>query len=330
MGSSARKKREKTKDFQKQKLKVGKAKPRAENHTNTSFRSQVIVLNQQLDINAPSQSAVFLHQISLLNSRSDSQRRDALASLTTYVASSLPASGLPVPTSSLLSSICPLMLDGSAGVRNQLLKLFRALPCEDVRDHVNKALPYLRAAMTHLSRDIRLSSLDFVSFMIKAAGLELISCPGGWHQTLECFTTVLGWRSTDASRWSASKASFAGDPKSTARVMQVLAEFLHAGLVTDEQSSSGTSAVLAGFPLWEVETVLVPGKSNAYAHLNLFGPQPEDENQILDDQQDRLQDFARNFQAPIWAGIDAARKEGGELGRASGLLLKILERAQSS
>ncbi|KIW27099.1 uncharacterized protein PV07_06874 [Cladophialophora immunda] len=330
MGSSARKKREKKKDFQKQKLKVGKAKPKAENHTDTSFRSQAIVLNQQLDVNAPSQSSIFLHQISLLASRSDTQRRDALASLTSYVTSSLPTSSLPISTSSLLSSVCPLMLDGSAGVRSQLLKLFGALPQEDIRDHVTKALPYLRAAMTHLSRDIRLSSLEFVSYMIKVAGSELISCPGGWHQTLECFTTVLGWRSTDASKWSSTKASFSGDPRSTARIMQVLAEFLQAGLVGDEQSASGPHPLLAHFPLWEVETLLVPGKSSAYAYLNLFGLQAEDETQMLDDQQDRLRDFAQNFEGHILVGIDAARKEGGELGRAAGLLLKILERARRS
>ncbi|OAL24168.1 hypothetical protein AYO22_05827 [Fonsecaea multimorphosa] len=222
------------------------------------------------------------------------------------------------------------MLDGSAGVRSQLLKLFRALPPEDIRDHVSKALPYLRAAMTHLSREIRLSSLEFVSYMIKVAGSELVSSPGGWHQTLECFTTVLGWRSIDASKWSSTKASFAGDTKTTARIMQVLAEFLQAGLVGDEQSSSGTNPLLSHFPLWEAETLIVPGKSNAYAYLNLFGPQTEDETQMLDDQRDRLRDFAQNFQAQILGGVDAARKEGGELGRAAGLLVKILERSQSS
>jgi len=40
MGSSAKKKREKKKDFQKVKLKVGKAKPKPVNSTDTSFRSK--------------------------------------------------------------------------------------------------------------------------------------------------------------------------------------------------------------------------------------------------------------------------------------------------
>lgn len=42
MGSSTKKKKEKKKDFQKPKLKVGKAKPKASNFTDTSFRSKGI------------------------------------------------------------------------------------------------------------------------------------------------------------------------------------------------------------------------------------------------------------------------------------------------
>lgn len=40
MGSSDKKKKEKKKDFQKPKLKVGKAKPKSANFTDTSFRSK--------------------------------------------------------------------------------------------------------------------------------------------------------------------------------------------------------------------------------------------------------------------------------------------------
>ena len=42
MGSSNRKKKEKKKDFQKPKLKVGKAKAKASNFTDTSFKTKGI------------------------------------------------------------------------------------------------------------------------------------------------------------------------------------------------------------------------------------------------------------------------------------------------
>jgi hypothetical protein len=40
MGASAKKKKDKKKDFQKAKLKVGKTKPKASNFTDTSFKSK--------------------------------------------------------------------------------------------------------------------------------------------------------------------------------------------------------------------------------------------------------------------------------------------------
>lgn len=283
--------------------------------------SEAIVLNQQLDVNAPAQSTIFLHQYSLLNSRSDSQRKDALAYLTSFVIATPSGNAVPVTPSALLGSLYPLVLDGSSGVRNQLLKLFQTLPKDDIRDHVSQALPYIRAGMTHLSREIRATAIEFLSFLIRVTGPELVSCPGGWHQTFECFTTVLGWKA------ASYKTSFAGDVKSMARIMQVLSELLQVGLATGEQSS-GVSPLVTDFPLWHVQTLSVPTKSNAYAHLALFGPQAEAEKQILDDREDRLQDFNRHFQTDVMAGIDAARREAGELGRAAGLLVKTLERSR--
>lgn len=188
----------------------------------------------------------------------------------------------------------------------------------------------MRAGMTHLSRDIRSTAVEFLSFLIKVAGPELAACPGGWYQTLECFTTVLGWRSADASKWSSNKASFGGDVKSTARIMQVLAEFLQAGLGLDESSDSRLSSLAQDFPLWFTVSLLTPTKSNAYAYLSLFGPQTEDEAQILDDRDDRLQVFTNKFQPLVLAGMEAAKKEGGEFGRASGLLAKTLARTQNA
>lgn len=44
MGSSDKKKKEKKKDFQKAKLKVGKAKQKAANFTDTSFRAKGIIV----------------------------------------------------------------------------------------------------------------------------------------------------------------------------------------------------------------------------------------------------------------------------------------------
>ena len=48
MGSSAKKKKEKKQDFQKAKLKVGKARPKNTNATDTSFSAKSIVLKSNI------------------------------------------------------------------------------------------------------------------------------------------------------------------------------------------------------------------------------------------------------------------------------------------
>lgn len=325
MGSSAKKKREKKKDFQKAKLKVGKTKPKADNHTETSFRAKAIVLNQQLNIDAPSTVQQFHHHASLLSSKSDSQRRESLAFLTTFLSSVGGGTNLPLTLGALLDKACPLILDGSTGVRTQLLKMFQALPRQDIQDQIPRLLPHVRAGMTHLSRDLRLSAIDLLSWIIATAPNELVSCAGGWISTLESFTTMLAWRSTEIGKWGAMRPTL-GDSKSTAKVITVLAEFLEAGLL-DESSKENVQVLSRTFPYWDIEHHRLPTKSNAYAYLNLFGAVKDEKSQMLEDIEDRLRVYNEHFQPLIDAGVAAGKKEGGEIGRATGLLSKVLERA---
>lgn len=232
--------------------------------------------------------------------------------------------------SSLLEKLCPLILDGTAGVRSQLLKLFQVLPNHEVKDHISKVLPYLRAGMTHLSHDIRVSAIDFLSWLTKAAGEELVSTAGGWYKTLECFITILAWKAADVNKWS-SKVSLGSDAKTTAHVMQVFAEFLQCGLLSHELSDNGTADMIRmdEFPLLHTSRHMMPTKSNTYAYLNLFGPPLDLENQILEEREERLRVFDGQFATIVDLGISAVKKEGGELGRMSGVLTKTLQKAHT-
>lgn len=325
MGSSAKKKREKKKDFQKPKLKVGKAKPKPTGHTDTSFRAKAIVLNQQLNVEAPSTIQQFHHHLSLISSKSESQRRDSLAFLTSYLSSTGRTTHLPTTVSALLDKTCPCILDGNAGVRSQLLKLLQAIPSSDVQDQVTKLLPHVRAGMTHLSRDIRLSAVDVLGWLIASASHELISCAGGWFTTLECFTTMLGWRSAEISKWTVSKPAL-GEPKSTTKIITALAEFLEAGLL-EPNAKENINIRAKSFPCWDIEQHQNPTKSNAYAYLNLFGGTRDEKSQMLEDRDDRLRVYNEHFRTLIEAGAGIGKKEGGEIGRATGLLSKVLDRS---
>ncbi|KAJ5973197.1 hypothetical protein N7481_010407 [Penicillium waksmanii] len=315
MGSSSKRKKEKQKDFQKPKLKVGKARAKPENFTDTSFKSKSIVLNQQsLHLNAPSSNSVFTHNLSLLTSKSDSQpsERDA-------------------PFAS------PLILDGNNNVRTQLLKLLRTLPRHDIEDHVAQLLPYIRAGMTHLAADIRVSAVEILSWMVEAAGEQVVSCAGGWIKTLNCFLSVLGWHTEESSKWSSNRASFGksgSQGRPMVKVLGALAEFLDAGIGQhdaddDESPEDDGSSSTWPFPLSCTGQHMISDSSAPYAYLNLFGQPRDEEGEMYETREDRFRVFSNRFMPVIERGVKSAREEGGEMGRASSGVSKVLKEAIS-
>jgi pre-rRNA-processing protein IPI1 len=313
-------------------LRLGKTKPKADNFTDTSFKSKSIVVNQQsLAITAPSSTTQFAHYLSLASSsRSDTQRRDALSYLTTQLSSQPVNAPIPLPTAIILSKLLPLILDGSASVQIQFLKFLRLLPPSDIGDHAESALLYTRAGMTHLAMEIRTNALTVLEWLLEVAGDDVVACPGGWVKTLKSFMSMMGWAtSSGTTKWtSASKTSFGKAGKAFPRQLLVLTQFLRAGLV--ETETKGVMPVSGGqFPLWDVGRHMIPTRSNAYAHLNLFGSSRDEEGEMYIDREDRQRVFHKRFQAAVEKGVDNARKEGGEAGRAAAVLVKILRDGMS-
>ncbi|KAG9818184.1 rRNA processing protein Ipi1, partial [Aureobasidium melanogenum] len=328
MGSSAKKKREKKQDFQKTKLKVGKTKAKAANFTDTSFKAKSIVLNQQsLSTAAPSLDQQFAHQLSLASSKTDSQRRDAINYLTNTITER--PDNLPLPVATILPKIQPLILDASNSVRAALTKLLRALPPAHVATHVDHMLLYVRAGMTHLAAEIRNSSLDVLEWLLQTAGQELVSCAGGWLKTLHCFLTLLGWHSTtQPGNWSSERAVSFGKPGSAAsklliKQLNVLTMFLRAGF-TDSAGPEQALANASCFPLCSTERQVLYARSNPFRGLNLFGAPKDAENAMYDDAEARKRAFDDAAVRAVARGIQAAKKEGGEIGRAASGLEKAL------
>ncbi|MCJ1393144.1 rRNA processing protein [Xylographa bjoerkii] len=327
MGSSVKKKRDKKKDFQKQKLKVGKARPQAANFTDTSFKSKAIVLStQSLNINAPSLSDQFSHHLALLASRSDSQRKESLSYLTARIVSRPVGSPLQQPISILVPKLLPLSLDGSNGVRNQLLKLLRILPPGDVEDLVEKFLLYVRAGMTHLAADIRSSSMDILGWLLEVAGEALVSCAGGWVKTLRCFLAMLGWPNEEINEsWSTNKASFGkagSEGKILVKILHTLGLFLSIG-ITESEATEHVQAANT-FPLSHVQYHMLSRRSNPYAPLNLFGSHRDEDNEMYEQCEERSKVLSSKFLKALERGLESTRQEGGEIGRAAAGVTKII------
>lgn len=333
MGSSTKKKKEKKADFQKPKLKVGKARPKNTNATDTSFSAKSIVLKQQsLSEGSRDANALFVHNLSLLGSRNDTQRRDALAFLSTAIAASSVGS-LPKPASEILAKAQPLILDGSASVRGQVLKLLKLLPAGQL-GNLEQTLLYTRAGMTHLSNDIRIASLDVLDWLIETNGEAVVSIAGGWIKTLQTFQNLLSWQlSTTTNQaatngsWSAAKTKTnLGSNKLLVHQLTTLSSFLAAGMSRappDLKREAHRAAEL--FPIYHMDAHALPRKSNPFGYLNLFGAPRDVESESYEDVEERVNVFAElDLQSAFARGVKEAKREGGEVGRAASLVDKAL------
>ncbi|KAF4589573.1 hypothetical protein GQ602_003462 [Ophiocordyceps camponoti-floridani] len=319
MGSSARKKKDKKKDFQKPKYKVGKAKPKPSSHTDTSFKSKAITVGRQsLSTTAPSVDDQFKHYLSLTSSRSDKQRQEALSYLTSQLSNDPPIN--PVGTRVLLNKLLPLVSDSSTPVRSQLLKLLHTLRGDEVKPGVDHAIMYVRAGMTHLSSDISNDALGVMEWLLDVADGELIACPGGWVKTLSTFCAMMGWsvsQSTGGWTGSAGVGMRRKDGQALVRQMAALTRFLEAGFKTETAENS------TSHDYWQ-NLYRIPRAANAFAYLNLAGDRRDAEGEMYPDREARQMIFQRKFLEAVSKGVESARKEGGPTGRAASLLDRVL------
>ena len=267
------------------------------------------------------------------------QSRASLAYLTTASTSRSVDTPLPQPVGLLLSKLNPLILDGSNSVRAQLLKYLGTLPSRDVAPHIGHTLLYIRAGLTHLAADIRSSATDLLLWAIETCPSELVSCTGGWVKTLKCLLTVLRWHAASltpgkgvaagAGAWSSSQAiplaKQGSEGKIPVKTLNVLASFLRAGLKEEYNADADTTSTERWpFPLRHVEAHMLPKRSNAFAHLNLFGSPRDEESEMYVNREERQRIFHKRFHAIVSHGTEAAKREGGEVGRAAAGVAKNL------
>lgn len=239
----------------------------------------------------------------------------------------------------MLPSLLPLILDANNNVRTALLKLLRTLPNNDVQDHVAQLLPYVRAGMTHLAADIRVSAVEILSWMVEAAGEAVVSCAGGWIKTFNCFLSVLGWHTEESARWSSNRASFGksgSQGRPMVKVLGALAGFLDAGIgapggagAGDDDLADDLSSSPWPFPLCQTSQHMISDSATPYAYLNLFGQPRDEEGEMYETREDRYRVFSTRFLPAVERGLKSAREEGGELGRASSGVTKVLKEALS-
>lgn len=280
----------------------------------------IVMGHQSLSTEAPDITQQFKHNLSLASSsKSDKQRRDALAYLTSQISTSPPTN--PVGTNALLKKLLPLVSDGSTPVRAQLIKLLCALPGDEVKHSMEHASMYVRAGITHLSADISNDSLGVMEWLIRVAGEELVNCPGGWVKTISAFCASMGWAvSTSTGGWtSAGRASMRPkDAQIHARQILILSKLLEEGF-TERPSNNGNNE-----SYWD-HLCRLPRAPNTFDYLNLLGARRDEEGEMYSDREARQQVFHRRFSESMKKGLNQARKEGGATGRAASTLEQVLQ-----
>ena len=180
--------------------------------------------------------------------------------------------------------------------------------------------------MTHLAADIRLSSMDILGWLLEVAGEALVSCAGGWIKTLRCFLAMLGWSNEEANEsWSTNKASFGkagSEGKTLVKILNTLGLFLSIGITEPENSDHFQD--INFFPLSHVQYHMLPRRSNTYASLNLFGSHRDEDNQMYEQYAERRDVLSLRFSKALERGLESARQEGGEIGRAAAVVTKII------
>jgi pre-rRNA-processing protein IPI1 len=279
---------------------------------------------QSLSTVAPDYVQQFKHNLSLASSsKSDKQRREALAFLTSQLSADQPTN--PVGTIPLLNKLLPLVSDSSTPVRAQLLKLLRTLPKDEVRHGAERASMYIRAGMTHLSADISNDSLAVMEWLLEVAGSDLVNCPGGWVKTLGTFCAMMGWAvSSSNGGWTsaARTAMKAKDAQALAKQITALTRFLQTGLADELSERENVSQY------WDA-LYRIPRAPNAFEYLNLSGARRDEEGEMYSNREARQEIFHKRFLAAMNKGLVNAKKEGGATGRAASSMEQILKDAMA-
>ena len=254
--------------------------------------------------------------------------KDALAYLVNTINELPKGQPLPLPVATILPKIQPLILDVSKSVRENFLKLLKALPAGEVKAHVDQMLLYVRAGMTHLAADIRTTATDALEILLKVGPEEVVSCSGGWLKTLNCFMSLLGWQTAEKEgKWSTSRVSLPkkAETKLLVKQLDVLAMFLAAGFRGGKDGQDASDEAARIFPLSGTQGgYQLYTRSNPFRNLHLFGAPRDAESDMYDDVEARKRAFDEQALQAVAKGVSMTKKEGGEVGRAAAGLEKAL------
>lgn len=167
------KKKKRQDDFQKVKLKVGKKKPKADNATNTNFRSKGIHLSEQLkrDTSGPTthRQLGINDLLSQLHHYNANVKNSALLGLRELLSAN--PSLLEQHLSRLLSEVAAVFTDKDADVRQAATRVLKfiaqSVPAERVAPFFPLLSAHLSCAMTHIETGIQEDAMKVLDVLLE-------------------------------------------------------------------------------------------------------------------------------------------------------------------
>ena len=217
---------------------------------------------------------------------------------------------------------------------------------------------HIRAGLTHLSAGIRATAIEAWVWILEVAGEEVVGGKGGWLGGLKALTAGVGWGGVDTSNgggggggaragvragergggWSnltsssTSAGGVARDEEERVAVLKLLVLFLRTGLV-EKEGEDGEGDERGDGWLWmrkvgRWDANMLPRRADAYGYLGLFGDRKDEEGEGWRDCEERAGVFVRaGWKEVVLRGVEACKREGGELGRLGGLVGRVVREA---
>ncbi|KAG8819817.1 hypothetical protein FRC19_009501 [Serendipita sp. 401] len=184
MPKSTKKQKEKSSDFKKAKLKLGKGKKPANNAVDTSFKAHSIALPTQSIMVEKAGPTTKKHQslsdlLSLLKHYSANSRKDALMGLRELFSAYADA---PISNiSTVLLACCKLISDEDGSVRKSNMQFMdwylHNIPQKTILPHSATLMLYVTSALTHIFPEIRVDTIKLLDILLDVCPAIVVS-PG--------------------------------------------------------------------------------------------------------------------------------------------------------
>lgn len=322
--AKSRKQKLKVKDFQKKKLKVGKAKPKASNVTDTSFVSKTIsIRNQHLGHDGD-----LTKRMSLLKHHNSTVKKETLQSFQKVIPRII-STRLMTP---LLTQSIPLICEDSRQTRSSLIDLINEIGSHDaqvLKLHCKLFVLYINMAMTHIMPSIQADSSKFLSCMLRYCGEEI--CSQSFVKLLVGLFAVLGWGRSGKNQNAGAVPSAKRDAKQTAVHLVTLYELIKCGCTKEYTNGDEDSEVNC-----PPNQHLIPNYPQPYENLKIFARQLQNKQDTTSpdlvasaistqDIRARQTIVKEQFLQVMIKHCDSLIKDGGECGKWSNNLSQLLQ-----